>query len=118
MPSNTGSTEFLWYSHDHTKQKDLLNKTYKENYVCLSFEHDAHPLGANQLIPPSNTKRNVKDKRNKTTKAKRSFTHNITDGRSSSSFVDPLSALSALDDKNAGMQLPDSYIMCAQWLKR
>ena len=98
MPSATAKDEFVWVSHDRSHHYEVLLQQSKEKIVSLSFEEDVHPLGPNNNTHSRVT--SVIKSSVKHAKRKDMATTNVTTGKTievekQSTFIDPLSAMSA-----------------------
>ena len=98
MPSNP-KEEFFWVSIDRGAHYDQLLQQARDKTVSLSFEDDIHPLGIkHNTISSHSSKMSSKFSNNaakaKTTTKKSSSTKETT-------FIDPLSAMSAKLEEDA-----------------
>ena len=98
MPSATGKDEFVWISHDRSHHYEELLQQSKAKMVSLSFEEDLHPLAPNNNAHSRVTsviKSSVKHAKRKDMATTNATTGKTVDVEKQSTFIDPLSAMSA-----------------------
>ena len=97
MPSNP-IEEFRWVSIDRGISHETVLKQAKDKIYSLSFEDDAHPLGTKH-VPISTQPSKLHSKTTKNVEKTKTASKNVPT-KKASTFIDPLSAMSAKSEED------------------